>query len=116
MVISVTETQVNPIALVIQLRMPRTGLPNEVRDAVHLFLAFGGKPFNAFGIVDQTRFRLVRSEIHEFSEHGTSRRKQIGMISRASLVPIAERFPSLAVWSGTKNVAFGRENEIRTNR
>ncbi len=38
------------------------------------------------------------------------------MIARASLVPIAERFPFLAVLSRTKNVAFGRENEIRTNR
>src|SRR5215468_4230805 len=38
------------------------------------------------------------------------------MIARASLVPIAERFPFLAVSCRTKNVAFGRENEIRTNR
>src|SRR5205823_11680427 len=34
-VISVTKTQVNPIPLVIELRMARTRLPNEVRDAVH---------------------------------------------------------------------------------
>src|SRR5437763_5394919 len=96
--------------------MARTRLPNEVRDAVHLFLAFRDESFKAIGIVDQTSFRLVRSEIHEFSQHGTSRRKQFGMISRASLVPIAEWFPFLAVWSGTENIALGRQDEIRTNR
>ena len=38
------------------------------------------------------------------------------MIARASLVPIAERFPFFAVFSRTKNVSFRRENEIRTHR
>src|SRR5262245_42958298 len=116
MVVSVTEPQVNPISLVIQLWMARTRLPDEVCDAVHLFLAFSGEPFKAFQIVDQTRFRLARSEVHEFSQDGTSRRKQVGMIARASLVPIAERFPFLAILSRTKNVAFGGQNKIRTNR
>src|SRR5215469_5529751 len=96
--------------------MTGTRLLNEVRDAVHLFLVFGCEPFKAFGAIDQTRFRLIRGEIHKFSQDGTSRRKQVGMIARASIVPIAERFPFLAVSSWTKNVAFGRENEIRTNR
>src|SRR5881394_4230271 len=96
--------------------MARTRLPNEVRDAIHLFLAFRGESFKALRVIDQARFRLIRGEIHKFSQDGTSRRKQVGMIARASLVPIAERFPFLAVSSRTKNVAFGRENEIRTNR
>ena len=74
-----TETQVNPIALVIQLRMARTGLSDEIRDAIHLFLAFCGEPFKSFGVIDQTRFRLIRREIHEFSQDRTSRRKQVGM-------------------------------------
>src|SRR5262245_10123356 len=38
------------------------------------------------------------------------------MIARASLVPIAERFPFLAVLCRTKNVTFSRQDEIRTNR
>src|SRR4029077_1167157 len=96
--------------------MARTGLPDEIRDAVHLFLAFCGEPFKAFGVIDQTRFRLIRGEIHEFSQDGTGIGKQVGMIARASPVPIAERFPFPAVSSRTKNVTFGRENEIRTNR
>src|SRR5262245_38742979 len=96
--------------------MVRTRLPDEADDAVHLFLAFGGEPFKAFGIVDQTRFRLISSEIHEFRQDRMSRRKQVGMISRASLVPIAERFPFLVVSSRTENIAFSRQNEIRTNR
>src|ERR1700745_4116933 len=96
--------------------MARTRPPDEVRDAIHLFLAFGGELFKAFCAVDQTRFRLIGDEIHEFSQDGTGRRKQVGMIARASLVPITVRFPFLAVSSRTKNVAFSRENEIRTNR
>src|SRR4029077_20392028 len=96
--------------------MARTGLSDEIRDAIHLFLAFGGEPFKAFGVINQTRFRLACGEIHEFSQDGTSRRKQVGMIARAPLVPIAEWFPFLAVLHRTKNIAFGRENEIRTNR
>src|SRR5436190_1981980 len=93
--------------------MARTRLPNEVRDAIHLFLAFRGESFKAFRIIDQVRFRLIRGEIHKFSQDGTSRRKQVGMIACASLVPIAERFPSLAVLSRTKNIALGRQDEIR---
>src|SRR5215212_1523065 len=96
--------------------MARTRLPDEVRDAVHLFLAFGGEPFQAFEVVDQTRFRLIRGEIHEFSQDRPSRSKQVGMIARASVVPIPERFPLLTVSCPTENVAFGREDEIRTNR
>ena len=37
------------------------------------------------------------------------------MVARALLIPIAERFPFLAILPRAKNVAFGRENEIRTN-
>src|SRR5437762_10687204 len=96
--------------------MPCTRLPNEFRDAIHLFLAIRGESFKAFRVIDQARFRLIRGEIHKFSYDGTSRRKQVGMIARASLVPIAERFPSLAVLSRTKNIALGRQDEIRTNR
>src|SRR5215510_16184858 len=96
--------------------MARTCLPNKIRDAFHLFLAFGGEPFKAFGIIDQTSFGLIRCEIHELSQHRTSSRKQVGMISLASLVPIAERLPFLTVSSRPKNFAFPPENEIRTNR
>src|SRR4051794_9679516 len=101
-----TETQINSIALVIQLRMARTGLSDEIRDVVHLFLVVRGEPFKPFGVIEQTRFRLICGEIDEFSQYRTSRRKQVGMIARTSLVPIAERFPSLAVLRRTKNVAF----------
>src|SRR5262245_43067075 len=97
-----TEAQVNTVALVIQLRMARTCLTNKVRDAVHLFFAFGGEPFKAFGSIDQTRFGLIASKIHKFSQDGTGGRKQVGMIARASLIPISERFPFLAILSRTK--------------
>src|SRR6185369_1618927 len=103
----------NPIALVIQLWMARTGLVDEIRDALHLFLAFCGEAFKAFGVIEQTRFRLIRGEIHEFSQDGPSRRKQIDMIAGASVVPIAERFPFLAVLCRTKNVALSRQDKIR---
>src|SRR5262249_39102728 len=96
--------------------MARTSLPDEIRDALHLLLAFCGEALKAFRVIEQTRFRLIRGEIHELSQHGTSSRKQVGMIARASLVPIAERFPFFAVFSRTKNVAFSRQDEIWTNR
>src|SRR5262249_52113848 len=115
-VIGVTKTQINPIALVSQLGMARTRPLDKIRYTIHLFLAFGGKPFDSLGIVNQTRFGLIRNEIHEFSKDRTSRRKQVGMIARATLVPITERFPFLAIPSRTKNVSLGSENEIRANR
>src|SRR5947207_15511063 len=96
--------------------MARTRLPNEVRDAVHLFLAFRGESFKAFRIIAQARFRFIRGEIHKFSQDGTSRRKQVGMIACASLVSITERIPSRGVLSSTSNIALGRQHEIRTNR
>src|SRR4029453_7464872 len=102
--------------LIIQLRMSGARPPDKIRDAIHLFLAFGGEPFKSLGVIDQTRFRLIRGEVHEFSQHGVSRRKQFGMIAGTSVVPITERFPLIAVFSWTENIAFGRENEIRTNR
>src|SRR5262245_43387360 len=114
-IIDVTKTQVNSVALVAELRMPGARLPYEVRDAIHLFLAFGGEAFEALGIVDQTCFRLVRGEIDEFSQHGISRRKQLRVIARASIIPVTERFPLFAILSRTKNVALSSENEIRTN-
>ena len=73
-------------------------------------------PSKSREIVDETRFRLFRHEIHEFSEHGISRGKQFGVIARATLVPFTERLPILAIPSRAKNVAFGGENEVRTNR
>src|SRR5437667_3937397 len=38
------------------------------------------------------------------------------MFPRAAIVPIAKRFPITSILSGTKNVAFGREDAIRANR
>src|SRR5262245_876455 len=114
MVISVTETQVNPVALVIQVRMAGPRLFDEIGDALHLFLAIGSESFKTFRIVDQARFRLIRREIYKFGKNGTSIRKQVGVITRASLVPIAERLPRLTISSRAKDVAFSSQDEIRT--
>src|SRR5215469_8333475 len=114
-IIGVTKTQVDSIPLVIQLRMAGTCLPDKIRKAVHLLFAFGDEPFQSLRIVDQTRFGLSCNEIHEFSQDRTSGQKQIGVISRATLVPITERFPFLAIPSRTKYVSFSGENEVRTN-
>src|SRR6266403_1914418 len=38
------------------------------------------------------------------------------MVARAALVPIAERLPFFAVVSRTENLAFGRQDKIRTHR
>src|SRR6266542_5160784 len=37
------------------------------------------------------------------------------MIARAPIVPIAELFPFVSVSAGTEDVAFGCQNEIRTD-
>src|SRR5256714_11548383 len=111
----VTKTQVYSIPLVIQLRMAGTRLPDKIGNAVHLFFAFGNEPFQSLRIVDQTRFSLICNEIHEFSQDRTSGQKQIGVIPGATLVPITERFPFLAIPSRTKNVSLSGENEVRTN-
>jgi len=37
------------------------------------------------------------------------------MIACATIVPIAKRFPFVAVSAGTKDVALGCQNEIRTD-
>src|SRR5262249_48468490 len=115
-IIGVTKTQVNSISLVIQLRMSGTRLPDKIRDAIHLFLAFGGKPFKAVGIEDETRLGLVRGKIYELRQDRMSRRKQFGMIACASIVPNTERFPLIAVFSPPENVPFSCQNEVRTDR
>ena len=55
---------------------------------------------------------MFRDEIHDFGKNGVSRRKQLGVIAGAPLVPIAKGFPFFSVLTRTKDVTLGRENEI----
>src|SRR2546423_10230615 len=114
-IIGVTKTQINAIPLVIQLRISGPRPANEIGETIHLFLGFGGEPFESLGIVDETRLGMAGGKIYELREHRISRRKQIGVIARTSIVPVAERFPLIAVFSWSENVTFRGENEVRTN-
>ena len=68
-VISVAKTQVNPVALVIKLRMARLVLARmKFGNVFHLFFTFGGEAFETFGVVDQTGFCFLRRVVDDFSE------------------------------------------------
>ena len=117
MVISVTKTQINCVALVIQFRVLGSRLFNKLGDAPHFFVVLCDKAFKTLGgVVNKTRLRLSRHEIHHFGEYRVSRRKQLGVIACAAFVPVAKRLPFVSVLSGTKNIALSREDEVRADR
>src|ERR1700688_5023081 len=103
MVISVTKSKVNPVPLVIKLRVLRSRLLDKFGDALHLCLVFRCKTLKAY-------------EIHNLRENRVSRRKQLGVVPGAALVPVAERFPFVSILPGTKNIALCSENEVWLNR
>src|ERR1041385_8399222 len=115
MVISVTKSQVNPVPLVMKLRVLRSYLLDKFGDALHLCLVFRCQPLKAVGIVQEARFRFSTYEINNFHENRVSRRKQLAVVPGTALVPIAERFPFVSILRGTKNIALCSENEIWPN-
>ena len=96
--------------------MLRSRLLDKFGDALHLCLVFRCKTLKALGIVNKTRFRFSAYEIHNLRENRVSRRKQLGVVAGAALVPVAERFPFVSILPGTKNIALCRENEVWLNR
>ena len=115
-IISVTKTQINCVALVIQLRMLGPRSFDKVRDALHFFVVLRNQTFEPFAIVKETRFSFLSYEIHELSNDRLNRRKQLRVIARAACVPVAKRFPVVSVSSRTKNIALSREDEVRADR
>ena len=115
-VIGVAKTQVNRVQLIIQVRVRSSRSLDKFGDALHFFIVFRNETFEPFRMVNQTRFCFFRHELDYFGEDRLGRRKQFGVIARAALVPIAERLPFVSISPGTKNVAFGRKDEIRTDR
>src|SRR5260370_40849116 len=100
----------------IQVRVLRSRLLDKFGDALHFFVVFRDETFETFRMVNKTRFCFLHHEVDHFGEDRLCRRKQLGVIARAALVPIAERLPFVSILPGTKNVTFSRENEIRADR
>src|SRR5262249_438295 len=115
-IISVTQTQINSVALVIQLRMLGSRSFYKVRDALHFLVVLRNQTFEAFGIVKETRFRFLSYEIHELVNYRLNRRKQLRVIVRAAFVPVAKRLPLVSVASPTKNIALSCQDEVRADR
>src|SRR5205809_3073702 len=111
-VISVTKTQINCVALVIQVRVLGSRSFDKFDDAFHFFIVLCHKPLETLGIVNKTRLRFSIHEIDDFGKDRVSGRKQFGVISRTLLVPISKWLPFLSVLAGAKDVAFGCKDEV----
>src|ERR1700736_1201682 len=96
-IIGVTESEVNGVALIIKLRLFPARLFDEFGDAIHFFLARRDESRWTFGFINDARFRFLIHEIDHLSEDGLGRRKKIGVSTRTALIPIAERLPLFAV-------------------
>src|SRR6516225_1820567 len=114
-VVSVTKTQVNCILLVIQVRVLGSRSFDELDDARHFFIVLCHKSLETLGVVNKTRLRVSVHEIHDFGKDRVSRRKQYGVISRTTLVPIPKWLPFISVLAGAKDIAFGCKDEIWTD-
>src|SRR2546428_4356442 len=60
-----TKTQINCVALVIQLRMLGPRSFDKVRDALHFFVVLRNQTFEPFPIVKETRFSFLSYESTE---------------------------------------------------
>src|SRR5215831_9229192 len=114
-VVGVAKTEIDAVSLIIKFWMASPHLLNELRNLLHFFLAFRSKTFEAIGIVNETGLRFLCHKIDYLGEHGLRCREQLNVIPGAAIVPIAERLPFVAVSAGTKDVALGCQNEIRTD-
>src|SRR2546423_67811 len=115
-VIGMTKTQVNGIALIIQIRVVTSGALDEFGDLIHFVVACRDKTFEAFAFINESRLSLSVHEIYDFSKNGISRTKQVAVIARTALVPIAEGFPFVSVPPRTKDISLRCENEVGPNR
>src|SRR5689334_10328725 len=106
-VVGMTETQINRVALVMEFRPRIARLLDEFYDSVHLRFVFRAQTFETLGVIKQLSFCFLRYKIDNLGEDRLRGRKQIGVIAGASRVPIAEWFPLFAVASRTKHFALG---------
>ncbi len=99
-----------------KLRLRLARLLDEVDNAIHLFLVCRAQTFESFAVIKQLRFGLLGHEIDHLGQGGLRGGEQLRVIARTAFVPIAKRFPFLAVCARAEDFAFGRENKIRVNR
>ena len=96
-VIGVAKTQIYRVALVVELRMIRARVFDELGNPVHLFVTAGDQAFQALGLIDQTRFCLLIHKIDHLGEDRLGQLKEFSVLAITALIPIAKRFPFLAV-------------------
>src|ERR1700682_3055889 len=96
-IIGVTESEEDGVALIIELRLFPARVFDELGDALHFFLARGDESRWALGFINDARFRFLIHKIDNLSEDGLRRGKKVGMSARTALVPIAERLPLFAI-------------------
>src|ERR1043166_2676463 len=111
-IVGVAKAQIDGIALIMEFRLFRARLLDELRNPVHLFVIRRDQTFQTFGMINQARFCFLIYKIDNLGEDGLRRVKKLSVLERATLVPVAKGFPFLSILPWTKHVAFARENEI----
>ena len=115
-IIGVTKTKVNGVALVIEFRLFGPRFVDESRHAVHFFIARGNNASRTFWLVNHARFRFLIHEIDHLRDHGRGRSEKLGVFARAALIPVAEGFPRFSVLPRTKNITLARQDEVWPHR
>src|SRR6266487_4984865 len=92
-VISVTETQIDRVALIIKFGLSGSHLLDEFSDAIHFFLARCNQAFGSRAEVDHACFGCSVHEIDDLGENGLGGIEQLRMSLRTTIVPITEWLP-----------------------
>src|SRR5438270_5088073 len=92
-IIGVTETQIDSVALIIKFGLSSSHLLDEFRNAIHFFLARCHHPLGRSAEIDHPRLGFLVYEIDDFGENGPGGIKQVRMGLRTTLVPITKRLP-----------------------
>src|SRR5207248_9323205 len=112
MVIGMTETQIDRVALIIKFGLSGSHLLDEFRDAIHFFLARCSHAFGRSAEIDNAGFGLPVYEIDDLGENGLGGIEQLRMCLRTTIVPITEWLPLAAIARWAEDVAFAGENEV----
>src|SRR6266480_2817577 len=114
-VIGMTETQIDCVALIIKFGLSGSHPLDEFRDAIHFFLARCSQTFGRSAEVDHACFRFSVYEIDDLGENGLGGIEQLRMSLRTTIVPITEWLPLAAIARWAEDIAFAGEDEIGPN-
>ena len=115
-IIGMAKPEVNRVVLIIKIRMRGARFVDELNDARQLFLILRDQALRSVCFVDDARAGLLVHEIEHFRENGRGGGVELGVIAGHALIPIAKRFPFLAVLRGTENIALAGQNKIGVHR